>query len=160
MKINHKVEEELDIVKSNDDTTVTSIKINDTTFEIAQNVLILKRASNSYKEKILIDLGCITSTKVVKHSNIWALFFSLFFLVIGGGATYPLYRYFSWWGFASLGGGVLIFIILFTIYFLSRNIRIVIYRLNGEPIRRTCREVNKFNKINAFFDEIFYRKYK
>jgi hypothetical protein len=150
-------EEDLDKIEYK---TTNSIRIDGTSFELGENCLVLRKQTKYTKEKILVELNDITATRVKKKSNTVALFLSIFFLVVGAGATIPLYIYFRFWGFLSLGLGVILFGVFLGIYLMSRRIKVVIYRRSGEPIRRLCNEIKLFNTLNEFFDELFYRKGK
>ena len=161
MKISKKLEDfQEDILDIPSKKSGTSVSVGETSFELSNNTLVIRRSNKHFKEKTLIDFEDIIYTRVRKNSNILLLILSIVLLVIFGGATYPLYRYIGSYSFMILGVGVFISAILIAIYFSIRNVKITIYLKNSKPIVRTGKNMKLFSQTNDFFDELFYLKHR
>lgn len=135
-----------------------SVRIGDTLFELGKNVLIKRRVDRNVKEKLTVDLNIISLVRLRKKANKVALFLSILCLVLGGGGTYPLFRYFGLWGLASIGGGLLLFGLFFLMYMLSRKLEFFVLCTNGIKIRVLCSDTKNYKRINDFVSELFARK--
>lgn len=161
MKISKKIDDfQEDIVDTVTKKSGESIRVGSTSFELSDNTLVVRKNGNGFKEKTLIDLENISYTRVRRNANITLLILSIFFIVLGVGATYPLYLYIKNFAFIVLGVGLLIGIILLSIYLSKRNLRITIYLKNGDKIQRISKDMKLFKQVNDFFDELFYVKHQ
>lgn len=161
MKINKKLEDfQDDILDIPSKKSGTSVSVGETSFELSNNTLVIRRSNKHYKEKTLIDFEDIIYTRVRKNSNLLLLILSIAIAVLVGGATYPFYRLIGNYSFIIMGVGFLISAILLIIYFSIRNVKITIYLKNSKPIVRTGKNMKLFAQTNDFFDELFYLKHR
>lgn len=154
------VKEEYSInVKSN---KTKRIRLGAVTLDCNDDSLIIRRRTSTIKEKILIALDEIESTKVKKVTRPIFLFFAIFFLVVGLVGAYPLYLYLQNLIYAIISGasGLVLFLIFLIIFLSTRRLHLVINFSTTRTIKYMIYETKMFDKLNEFIDEVYHLKHE
>lgn len=138
------------------------IRLGGVTLDVSEDCLIIRRRTSTIKEKTMIALDEIESTKVKKVTRPILLFFAIFFLVIGGAAVYPIYLYLQNLMFALIAGGagLFLFIIFLIIFLTTRRLQLIINFSATRNIKYMIYETKMFDKLNNFIDEVYHLKHE
>ncbi len=134
--------------------------IGDSSLDLSDDCLIIRRISNGNKEKILIDLLEVkaTQTKMVSHPVF--LFLGIFFLICSIGGFIPTLFYYPVVAYIILGVGILLFIIFLGLFISLRNMTLVIKYGNKDRNVRISKDTKSFKKLNDFLDELYAKKHR
>ena len=138
------------------------IRLGGVTLDCNDDCLIIRRRTSTIKEKTLIALDEIESTKVKKVTRPVLLFFAIFFLVVCGVACYPIYLYLQNLMFSIITGGIglLLFVIFLIIFLSTRRLQLIINFSTTRNIKYMIYETKMFDKLNDFIDEVYHLKHE
>ena len=139
------------------------IKIENLSFDLNEDCLIVRRSTGTTKEKTLVALDEVESTQVKKVCKPVLLFLAIFFLVIFGVASYPLYLLLEnnlYVAIASGAVGLVLFLIFLIIYLSTRRLSIVINFSTSRNIKYYTTHAKLFEEMNNFMDELFHLKHE
>ena len=138
------------------------IRLRQVTLDVSEDCLIIRRRTNTIKEKTLIALDEIESTKVKKVTRPILLVLSILFLVVGLAAAYPLYLYLQTWIYSivSAGAGLVLFLIFLIIFLSTRRLQLIINFSTTRNIKYMIYETKMFEKLNDFIDEVYHLKHE
>lgn len=141
---------------------VERVRLGSLTLTLGEDCLILRRRARHLKEKTLVSLDEIESTKVQKVTFGIFIFLAIFFLICGLVSVYPLYKFLETPLFAIIAGSAgLAFFFLFLVLFLTtRKLRVIINFSRTRNIKYTIYDTKQFENLNNFFDEVYKAKHK
>ena len=122
----------------------------------------IKQKEVSIKEKTMVALDEIESTKVKKVTRPGFLFFALFFLIVSLGGFYPLYLYLQNLTIPLIvgGAGVFLFLIFLILFLTTRRLQLVVNFSTSRTIKYMIYETKMFEKLNDFIDEVYHLKHE
>ena len=138
------------------------IRLGGVTLDLSEDCLIIRRRTRTIKEKTMVALDEIESTKVKKVTRPGFLFFALFFLIVSLGGFYPLYLYLQNLTIPLIvgGAGVFLFLIFLILFLTTRRLQLVINFSTSRTIKYMIYETKMFEKLNDFIDEVYHLKHE
>lgn len=134
--------------------------IGDSSLDLSDDCLIIRRVNKSGKEKILIDLLEIKATQTKMSSHPVFLFLGIFFLLCGIGGFIPTLFYYPMIAYIILGVGIVLFIIFLGLFLSLRNMTLIIKYGNKDRNVRISKDTKSFKKLNDFLDELYIKKHR
>lgn len=138
------------------------LRLGGVTLDLSEDCLIIRRRTSTIKEKTMVALDEIESTKVKKVTRPVFLFFALFFLIVSLGGFYPLYLYLQNLTIPLIvgGAGVFLFLIFLILFLTTRRLQLVINFSTSRTIKYMIYETKMFEKLNDFIDEVYHLKHE
>ena len=134
--------------------------LGDSSLDLSDDCLIIRRVTNGNKEKILIDLLEIKATQTKMNSHPIFLFLGIFFLICSIGGFIPTLFYYPVVAYIILGVGIVLFIIFVALFISLRNMTLVIKYGNKDRNVRISKDTKSFKKLNDFLDELYVKKHR
>lgn len=143
-------------------TKADRIRVGAITLDLSDDCLILRRRTRNIKEKTMIALDEIESTKVMKVTRPVLLFLAIFLLVAGVVVSAALYLYLSnlILTICIAGGGLLLFIIFLICFLCTRRLQLIINFSTSRNIKYMIYETKMFEQLNLFIDEVYHAKHQ
>lgn len=138
------------------------ISISGITLDLSDDCLIIRRRTCTTKEKTLIALDEIQSTKVKKVTLPIFLFLSIFFFLVAAILIYPTYQHFKDWTIPIIIGasGFVLFSLFLILFLTTRRLQLIINFSSTRSIKYLSYQTNMFEKLNNFIDEVYHVKHK
>lgn len=138
------------------------IRLGGITLDINEDCLILRRRTRNIKEKTMVALDQIESTKVKRVAKPGLLFLAIFFLVFCAVGAYPLYLYLNnlYLAIGVAAAGLVLFIVFLSIFLSTRRLQLIINFSTTRTIKYMIYETKMFEKLNSFLDEVYAAKHK
>ena len=138
------------------------VRLGAVTLDLSEDCLIIRRRTRTTKEKTMVSLDEIESTKVKRVSRPFFLFLAILFLVVGGVGAYPVYLYLQSlvYAVACAGAGLLLFIIFLIIFLSTRRLQFILNFSRTRNIKYLVYDTKQFEKLNEFIDEVYHAKHQ
>lgn len=138
------------------------VRIAGITLDLSEDCLIIRRRTSTIKEKTMIALDEIESTKVKKVSRPVLLVLAILFLVIGGVIFYPIYLHLNDYviPLIIICSAVLLFVIFLIAFLTTKSLQLIINFSSTRNIKYTTHETKMFEKLNDFIDEVYHVKHQ
>jgi hypothetical protein len=138
------------------------VRLGGITLDLSDDCLILRRRTRTIKEKTMIALDEIESTKVMKVTRPVLLFFAIFFLVFCSVGAVPLHLYVQnlYLTIGVAAAGVILFIIFLSCFLSTRRLQLIINFSSTRNIKYMIYETKMFETLNAFIDEVYHAKHQ
>ncbi len=134
--------------------------IGDSSLDLSDDCLIIRKVSNGGKEKILIDLLEIKASQTKMHSHPVFLFLAIFLLVVSIGGCIPTLFFYPLIAYIILVVGIICFIIFITLFFKLRNMSLIIKYGSRDRVVKFSKNTKSFKKLNDFLDEVYEKKHR
>ena len=134
--------------------------IGDSSLDLSDDCLIIRKVSNGGKEKILIDLLEIKASQTKMRSHPIYLFLAIFLLVVSIGGFIPTLFFYPLVAYIILGVGIICFILFLTLFFKLKNMSLIIKYGTRDRVVNFSKNTKSFKKLNDFLDELYEKKHR